>query len=132
MQARLDLIGIVVDDMVRALDFYRKLGLEIPTEADSEPHVEVTLDGGMRLGWDTVETIRSFDPEWTPPRGGHRIGLAFLCDSPAEVDELYNALTADGYRSHKAPWDAFWGQRYAIVLDPDGNAVDLFAALPSA
>jgi catechol 2,3-dioxygenase-like lactoylglutathione lyase family enzyme len=132
MQARLDLIGIVVDDMARALAFYRKLGLEIPTEADSEPHVEVTLDGGMRLGWDTVETIRSFDPEWTPPRGGHRIGLAFLCDSPAEVDELYNALTADGYRSHKAPWDAFWGQRYAIVLDPDGNAVDLFAALPSA
>jgi catechol 2,3-dioxygenase-like lactoylglutathione lyase family enzyme len=132
MQARLDLIGIVVDDMARALAFYRKLGLEIPTEADSEPHVEVTLDGGMRLGWDTVETIRSFDPEWTPPRGGHRIGLAFLCDSPAEVDELYNALTTDGYRSHKAPWDAFWGQRYAIVLDPDGNAVDLFAALPSA
>jgi catechol 2,3-dioxygenase-like lactoylglutathione lyase family enzyme len=132
MQTRLDLIGIVVDDMARALAFYRKLGLEIPAEADSEPHVEVTLDGGMRLGWDTVETIRSFDPEWTPPSGGHRIGLSFLCDSPAEVDELYDALTADGYGSHKAPWDAFWGQRYAIVLDPDGNAVDLFAALPSA
>ena len=67
MQARLDLIGIVVDDMARALAFYRKLGLQIPAEADSEPHVEVTLNGGMRLGWDTVETIRSFDPEWTPP-----------------------------------------------------------------
>lgn len=132
MQARLDLIGIVVSDMARALAFYRKLGLEIPAAADSEPHVEVTLDGGMRLAWDTVETIHSFDPEWAPPSGGHRIALSFLCDAPAEVDALYAALTADGYEGHKAPWDAFWGQRYAIVLDPDGNAIDLFAALPAA
>ena len=49
-----------------------------------------------------------------------------------ELNKLYAALTADGYESHKAPWDAFWGQRYAIILDPDGNAIDLFAALPSA
>jgi len=34
-----------------------------------------------------------------------------------------------GHRAHKAPWDAFWGQRYAQVLDPDGNSVDLFAPL---
>lgn len=132
MQARLDLIGIVVNDMARAMAFYRKLGLEIPVTADSEPHVEVTLAGGLRLAWDTVETIHSFDPEWAPPRGGHRIALSFLCNTPAEVDEIYDALTAAGYEGHKAPWDAFWGQRYAIVFDPDGNAVDLFAALPTA
>lgn len=24
---------------------------------------------------------------------------------------------------------AFWGQRYAVVRDPDGNDVDLFAPL---
>jgi uncharacterized glyoxalase superfamily protein PhnB len=28
--------------------------------------------------------------------------------------------------------DAFWGQRYATVLDPDGNSVDLFASLEDA
>ncbi len=133
MQARLDLIGIVVNDMARALAFYRKLGLAIPAAADSEPHVEVTLAGGMRLAWDTVETIRSFDPEWAPPSGGgHRIALSFVCDTAAEVDEFYATLTADGYEGYKAPWDAFWGQRYAIVHDPDGNAIDLFAALPAA
>jgi hypothetical protein len=27
------------------------------------------------------------------------------------------------------PWDAFCGQRYAEVEDPDGNVVDLFAPL---
>jgi catechol 2,3-dioxygenase-like lactoylglutathione lyase family enzyme len=73
--------------------------------------------------------IRSFDPDWQPPTGGHRMGLAFLVDSPAEVDSLYAELTADGYEGHKEPWDAFWGQRYAVLHDPDGNAVELFAAL---
>jgi len=129
MTARIDLIGVVVDDMPRALDFYRRLGLEIPAEADSEPHVEATLPGGLRIAWDTTETIRSFDPEWTPPSGGHRLSLAFSCDSPAEVDATYAELTGAGYDGHLEPWDAFWGMRYAIVHDADGNTVDLFARL---
>ena len=129
MTARLDVVGIVVADMPRSLAFYRQLGFDLPPGADAEPHVEATLSGGLRVAWDTVETIRSFDPEWTPPVGGHRIGLAFLCD-PAEVNTTYAALVAAGYQGHHEPWDAFWGQRYAIVLDPDGNAVDLFAPLP--
>ncbi|HEV3049076.1 MAG TPA: VOC family protein, partial [Longimicrobium sp.] len=60
MHPRLDLIGIVVADMARSLTFYRALGMDIPPEADGEPHVEVTLPGGLRLAWDTVEVIRSF------------------------------------------------------------------------
>lgn len=129
MQPRLDLIGIVVDDMARSLAFYRALGMDIPAEMDDEPHVEVTLPGGLRLAWDRVDVIRSFDPGWNPPTGGHRMGLAFLCDSPAEVDANYERLTGLGYHGHKLPWDAFWGQRYAQVADPDGNPVDLFAPL---
>jgi catechol 2,3-dioxygenase-like lactoylglutathione lyase family enzyme len=129
MHARLDVVGIVVDDMARSLAFYRRLGLDVPTEADGEPHVEATLPGGLRLAWDTVETIRSFDPGWQPPSGGPRIGLAFVCDRPADVDALYAELVAAGHEGHLAPWDAFWGQRYASVRDPDGNGVDLFAPL---
>jgi len=128
---RCDLFGIIVKDMGAALAFYRRLGLEIPADADAEPHVEVVLPGGVRLAWDTVEVIRSFDPGWTPPSGGHRIAVAFLCDSPAEVDATYAELTGAGYEGYKEPFDAFWGQRYATVHDPDGNAVDLFAALAS-
>ena len=127
MSPRLDLIGTVVQDMARSLAFYRQLGLDLPPEADTEGHVETTLPGGLRLAWDTVETVRSFDPDWTPPSGSPRIGLAFLCDSPAEVDSTYSRLTALGYEGHKEPWDAFWGQRYAVVHDPDGNSIDLFA-----
>ena len=129
MTARLDLIGLVVEDMGRSLAFYRKLGFDLPPDADTEPHVEATLPGGLRIAWDTVETVRSFDPGWTAPSGGHRVALAFACDSAADVDATYRALVDAGHAGHKEPWDAFWGQRYAIVLDPDGNSVDLFASL---
>jgi uncharacterized glyoxalase superfamily protein PhnB len=132
MAPSLNLIGLVVADMGRSLAFYRRLGLDIPAAADTEPHVEVTLPGGLRLAWDTVDIIRSFDPDWTPPTGGARVSLAFACDSPAEVDRVYADLVEAGYAGHRPPWDAFWGQRYAIVLDPDGNNVDLFAPLPTS
>jgi catechol 2,3-dioxygenase-like lactoylglutathione lyase family enzyme len=129
MAPRIDVIGMVVADMAASLAFYRRLGLDVPASADAEPHVEATLPGGLRLAWDTVETIRSFDPSWTRPTGGHAIGLAFACASPSEVDKAHADLVAAGYGSHAEPWDAFWGQRYATVEDPDGNTVDLFAPL---
>lgn len=128
MAVQLDLIGLVVEDMARSLAFYRRLGIDVPAEADGEGHVEVTLRGGIRLAWDTVDVIKSFSA-YEAPRGGHRIGLAFLCETPAEVDEQYRELVDAGSRSHVEPFDAFWGQRYATVLDPDGNPVDLFAPL---
>ncbi|MHA6761632.1 VOC family protein [Streptacidiphilus sp. PAMC 29251] len=131
MTPRLDLLGLVVADMAASLAFYRRLGLDLPAGADSEPHVEAVLPGGLRLAWDTVEVIRGIDPGWTPPQGGHRTALAFRCDDPAEVDKVYAELTAAGHPGHQEPWDAFWGQRYAVVHDPDGNAVDLFAPLPA-
>lgn len=128
MAPRLDFIGIVVSDMARALAFYRALGLPIPEGAESEDHVEITLPSGLRLGWDTEELVRSLDPGWTQPKG-NRIGLAFECGSPSGVNETYGKLTDLGYIGLKAPWDAFWGQRYAQIADPDGTTLDLFASL---
>ena len=87
------------------------------------------LPGGLRVGWDTVEVIHSFDPTWTPPTGGRRMGLAFLCESPDEVDATYRELVEAGHRGHLEPWDAEWGHRYAQIVDPDGNTVSLFARL---
>jgi len=124
----LDAFGIVVDDMATALAFYRLIGLDIPEGAEAEGHVEVELAGGVRLMFDSVEVISSFS-EWEPPSGGRRIGLAFRCESPAEVDAAFRRAVAAGHTSRTEPFDAFWGQRYATVLDPDGNPVDLYAAL---
>jgi len=129
---RFDLVGIVVTDMARALEFYRQFGLEFPPDAESQPHVEAAMPGGVRLAWDTYESVKAFDPEFPKPSGGSGIGLAFRLDTPGEVDATYHRLVAAGFDGHKAPWDAFWGQRYALIHDPDGNNVDLFASLPPA
>ena len=128
MAVQPDMIGIIVSDMARALAFYRLLGLAIAEGAEAEGHVEVITPNGYRIAWDSEDMIRSFDADWQPPRG-QRIGLAFKCDSPADVDALYRQIVAAGFHGHKQPWDAFWGQRYAQVADPDGTVLDLFAAL---
>ena len=129
MAATLSVVELVVEDMARSLAFYRRLGLQVPAAADGESHVEVVLPGGLKLALDTVETIRGFDPSWSPPSGSPRASLAFACESPAEVDKLYGELVAAGYEGHKEPWDAVWGMRYALLHDPDGNGVDLFCPM---
>ncbi|MBJ7289842.1 VOC family protein [Williamsia sp.] len=122
-------LSVVVSDMARALAFYRALGIEVPAGQDDQPHAEAVLDGGFRLMFDTVDVITSFDPTWTAPGGGHRAALAVDCTDPAGVDTLYATLVAAGHAGHLAPFDAVWGQRYAVIDDPDGNPVDLCAPL---
>jgi len=130
MSSRFEAIGVVVEDLERAVAFYRELGLELPDpDPEGHGHLEAGLPGGLRFMLDTVETLRSFDPGWQPPTGGHRVAIAFRCDSPADVDEVYARLLQHGGEAHKEPWDAPWGMRYAQVKDPDGNVVDLFADL---
>jgi uncharacterized glyoxalase superfamily protein PhnB len=123
----LNAIGIVSKDLGASIRFYRLLGVKFP-EPEGD-HVEAVLPSGLRLMLDDLELIKQLDREWTAPKG-HRIGLAFECASPAEVDAVHARITAAGHRSKAAPWDAPWRQRYAQVVDPDGNVVDLFAALP--
>ncbi|HRK22125.1 MAG TPA: VOC family protein [Fimbriimonadaceae bacterium] len=124
---RLDMIGIVCRSIPESLKFYRLLGLDVEA-SEGEPYVETTLPGGIRLSWNDLEMVKQIEPDYVEPVGT-RMGLAFLCDSPSDVDARYQEVLSAGYQGHKAPWDAFWGQRYACVVDPDGNVVDLFAPL---
>jgi uncharacterized glyoxalase superfamily protein PhnB len=127
----LDAVGLVVGDLVRSIRFYRVLGAPFPegAEGSEHGHAEAELAGGFRLMLDTEDEMRSFDPEWKPPTGNPRAAIAFRCDSAADVDALYAEALKAGASVHKEPWDAFWGQRYAQLRDPDGNAVDLYASL---
>ena len=125
--AQLNAIGIVASDMARSITFYRLLGVDLP-ETPSEGHLEAALPSGLRLMLDSEETVRSFRPDWERA-AGNQLALAFECGSPAEVDETYARATAAGFHGEKEPWDAFWGQRYAQLADPDGVPVDLYAAL---
>nr|WP_297994237.1 VOC family protein [uncultured Actinomyces sp.] len=129
MALTLGFIGIVTSDMAASLAFYRALGITVPAGSDDAPHVEAKLGDGTVIAWDSVDVIRGFDTGYTIPTGGHRIALAFDQGTVNAVDATYARLTGAGYEGRTEPWDAPWGQRYATVLDPDGNSVDLFAAL---
>ncbi|MEU6347826.1 VOC family protein [Streptomyces sp. NPDC047072] len=129
MTPRFDAIGMVVSDMAASVAFYRRLGFGFGAGVEREPHVEAELPGGLRLLLDTEETVRSFHAGWRAPVGGGRLSLALRCGSAEEVDAVYEDLVGAGYHGELKPWDAFWGQRYAVVHDPDGNGVDLFAPL---
>ncbi len=125
--AELNAIGVVVADMARSISFYRLLGLDMP-ETPDEDHVETALPNGVRFMLDAEEMVKGFRPDWTRETG-NQVALAFECESPAQVDELHAKATAAGFHSEKEPWDAFWGQRYGQLQDPDGTPIDLYAAL---
>ena len=113
--------------MAQSISFYRLLGIDVP-ETPDEGHVDTFLPNGVRFMLDSEDTLRSFRPDWTRATG-NQVALAFECASPAEVDEVYARAVAAGFHGEKEPWDAFWGQRYAQLQDPDAVGVDLFAAL---
>ena len=119
-------IASVVDDMATTLAFYRQLGVQIPSEADTDQYVVVELSDDVRMAWNTVQVERSFNPDWRPPPEPGRMGLTFRYASPGEVDGTYRTLIEQGHDSMLEPFDAPWG-RHCRMLDPDGNAVDLIA-----
>jgi len=123
----LNALGIVTSDMATSIRFYRLLGLDVP-ETPDEGHVDTFLPNGVRFMLDSEDVVRSFRPDWKRETG-NQVGLALECASAAEVDDLYAQAVAAGFDGENAPWDAFWGQRYAQLRDPDGVPVDLFAAL---
>jgi uncharacterized glyoxalase superfamily protein PhnB len=125
----LNAIGIVASDMAESIRYYRLLGVEFPESGDG--HVEATLPGGLRLMLDSEEVVRSFLPDWERSTG-NQVSLAFELAAPAEVDAVYARVTAAGFEGEKEPWDAFWGQRYALLGDPDGVQINLYAPLPQA
>ena len=124
---QLNAIGITVRDMEPSIRFYRLLGIDVP-ETPGEGHIDTFLPNGVRFMLDTEEVVKSFMPDWER-ESGNQVALAFECGSPAEVDETYARVVAAGFPAGKEPWDAFWGQRYAHLEDPNGVGVDLYAAL---
>jgi catechol 2,3-dioxygenase-like lactoylglutathione lyase family enzyme len=120
-------LNLVVSDMAATVAFYRRLGLTVP---DTDPtfqahHRTAQVEGGIDLDFDSVDFARHWDQGWGDGMGV----LGFRVDSRDRVDEVYTDLTSAGYRGQQAPYDAFWGARYAIVEDPDGNAVGIMSPM---
>jgi uncharacterized glyoxalase superfamily protein PhnB len=131
MAIRPHTIDIVVADMGRALAFYRTLGLAAPEPAAGQELAEIITPGGAKLGFMLESMIREAMPHWVTPVG-QRVTFACMCDSAEELDTIYARVIAAGYTGLREPWDAPWGQRYAFLQDPDGNRVDIFAAVTEA
>ena len=131
MQAPIpDQFNLVVTDMDASVAFYRRLGLDIrdTTPEWQHHHRTVTLSNGIDLDLDSRDFARYWDHGW---RRGMGV-LGFKVDSRDRVDEIYADLTAAGYRGQQPPFDAFWGARYAVIEDPDGNAVGIMSPVDPA
>jgi catechol 2,3-dioxygenase-like lactoylglutathione lyase family enzyme len=137
-----DQVNLVVRDMDAALRFYAQLGLDVPAGTGGEwppgsgaRHADVTMPGGMRLEFDNPEMAAIWHAGHrdaaADPSGTARAVLNFSVPSRVAVDQRYAQLVDAGYTGRQPPYDAFWGARYAIVADPDGNDVGLMSPIDS-
>lgn len=133
MQPDLNQIDFVVRDMDASIAFYRALGVDIPESAiwrtpSGIHHVDLAMPGGTIVHFDSPALARVYDRGWREPEGrGSRNVVSFRVASREDVDRLHTKLTALGHPSAQPPYDAFWGSRYAIVEDPDGNHIGLMS-----
>jgi uncharacterized glyoxalase superfamily protein PhnB len=123
-------LNLVVRDMDATVAFYRRLGLPI----DAEPgafHVSVTLANGFHVDFDTMAFAAQWDTGYPGTTGGSTV-LGFSLQTRDEVDRVYADLVGAGHTERQPPYDAFWGARYAVVADPDGNPVGLMSPIEAA
>ena len=124
----LHMLNVVVGDMPASLDFYRRLGIAVPDDTGvAGGHVQLRMPGGFSLELDTAESTRLWHAGWRADPDSVRVVIGFALPSREAVDVRYAELTSAGYRGRQPPFDAFWGARYAIVADPDGNDVGLMS-----
>jgi catechol 2,3-dioxygenase-like lactoylglutathione lyase family enzyme len=124
--------NMIVSDMSATVAFYRRLGLTIP-ETDSDwasHHRTAVMPGDIDLDFDSSEFARVWDEGWS---SGPRMGvLGFRVSSRQDVNDIYQDLTESGYTGEQQPYDTFWGARYAVVQDPDGNPVGIMSPVDPA
>ena len=129
---RLTQLNLVTGDMRASLEFYRRLGARAQAASDAAetgPHTALSLPGGLLLELDTPEFARTWHAGLRADPATGRVVFGFELPSREAVDASYAELTAAGYPGRQAPFDAFWGARYAIVADPDGNDVGLMSPI---
>ncbi|MGH3241275.1 MAG: VOC family protein [Spirillospora sp.] len=130
MSPKLNVIDIIVSDIQPAIAFYAKLGVDFTVDEKYPDHADCDLPNGLHLMLDTEKFRGSTQTAgWKRPTGDPRSFLAFEFPDPDAVNAKYAELIGAGYSGVQEPWDAFWGMRYATVLDPDGNGVDLYCPL---
>jgi catechol 2,3-dioxygenase-like lactoylglutathione lyase family enzyme len=128
-------VNIIAGDLALSLDFYRRLGV---TFADSDKteapfHANGETSTGIRFEADSARFAQFWNPGWAGRADlVGRIVLGFGVALREEVDRLYTEFTSAGFAGLAAPYDAFWGARYAILEDPNGIAVGIMSPIDPA
>ncbi len=118
----LGIVGLIVRDLKASLDFYRRLGLHIPTTVTGDNY-RMKLPSGQVFFWDTYAVTQSYDPSWQPSTGHRRIVLEWGFSNAQAVNDKYTELTTAGYVGYLSPRNL--GAQYALIKDPDGNEIGL-------
>jgi catechol 2,3-dioxygenase-like lactoylglutathione lyase family enzyme len=125
---KISAVAVISKNIPETIQFYKLLGFEFPEVKPDEQHVEpVTPDGSARLMIDSHELVKSLIGK--DPIPGNHSPFAIEYNSPEEVNKIIQVLKDNNQTIVKEPWDAFWGQRYSVVSDPDGYLIDLYAQL---
>lgn len=122
MGLELYMVGVIVEEMPRALEFYRRLGVAIPEGSENKGHVEVKMSG-LTFFVTTKEVAARWDPARTEASAGYRMILEFYLKTREAVDQKYAELIGCGYNSHHAPFETPFNAYFAMVDDPDGNTI---------
>jgi uncharacterized glyoxalase superfamily protein PhnB len=123
----LDQINLVVRDMAPMVEFYARLGVDMDDTLDQwvAHHRSAEIGEGVALDLDSSSFAVMWNQGWRAGATGAVIG--FRLGTRDAVDELYSRMTGSGARGQQEPYDAFWGSRYAVIEDPEGNAVGLMS-----
>ena len=122
-------VNIVVSDMDASAAFYARLGVHLTDGGMPEwaPHHRSTDEAATESAHVDLDSV-VFASDWNRGwQGGAGVVLTFRVPTRDDVDRLHRELTDAGHASQQGPYDAFWGARFAIVADPDGNAVGLMS-----
>ena len=122
MGLELYMVGVIVADMGKAIEFYRRLGVDIPAGSENQQHVPIKM-GEMTFFLNTRSLNARWDPAKTEAAGGYRIILEFYLKTRAEVDAKYAEMIGYGYQSHVAPFETPFNNYFAMIDDPDGNTI---------
>ena len=123
------LVTILTDHVPVLAKFYREaLGFEVKQEMGN--YVELQTEGvRFAVCARSIMHEATGHASYAAAHRGQCFELAFPCDTPERVDQVYASVVAKGAAPIKSPADMPWNQRTAFFADPDGNIHELFADL---
>jgi len=130
MKPRMTVLTLAVDDLERAVRFYRD-GLGLPTDGIVGTEFEhgavafFELQGGLKLAlWKRVDLVHEARIDRAVPSSseftiGHNVA------SKEEVDRVMEEAQRAGATVTVPAQDTFWGGYAGYFLDPDGHVWEI-------